>query len=221
MFWIIMTIMTTTRSRRIRSRRRWRRRRGRGAVPGVQWRWWPERMKTTTTRKRRRKESQDEWLKRAFTKIEGLVANRHDHDEHWQSYSKIHQVRWPLMATIYTHYTPSWTYLNPACDGRILVWQQGQLLMVLDGRNPTKMLKPVATWRSRLKMLKHVQHDKEDFPYLVYIYIYMYHVHKCTYLYTFHSSRHAISFLGLTEGWNKTKEVPEEAQPSSASKYLP
>lgn len=32
-------------------------------------------MKTTTTRKRRRKESQDEWLKRAFTKIEGLVAN--------------------------------------------------------------------------------------------------------------------------------------------------
>lgn len=75
MFWIIMTIMTTTRSRRIRSRRRWRRRRGRGAVPGVQWRWWPERMKTTTTRKRRRKESQDEWLKRAFTKIEGLVAN--------------------------------------------------------------------------------------------------------------------------------------------------
>lgn len=149
--------------------------------------------------------------------VGGESDDRHDHDEHWKSYSKIHQVRWPLYIYIYTHYTPSWTYLNPACDGRILVWQQGQLLMVLDGRNPTKMLKPVATWRSRLKMLKHVQHDKEDFPFLVY----MYHVHECTYLYTFHSSRHAISFLGLTEGWNKTKEVPEEAQPSSASKYLP
>ena len=135
----------------------------------------------------------------------------------WRTLTELQQDTPSTLATIYTHYTPSWTYLNPACDGRILVWQQGQLLMVLDGRNPTKMLKPVATWRSRLKMLKHVQHDKEDFPFLAY----MYHVHKCTYLYTFHSSRYAISFLGLMEGWNKTKEVPEEAQPSSASKYLP
>lgn len=28
--------------------------------------------------------------------VGGESDDRHDHDEHWKSYSKIHQVRWPL-----------------------------------------------------------------------------------------------------------------------------
>lgn len=36
--------------------------------------------------------------------VGGESDDRHDHDEHWKSYSKIHQVRWPLYIYIYALY---------------------------------------------------------------------------------------------------------------------